>query len=83
MCDEYDFSRATRGNPYRQLVRRVTIETTGPDRVVQIKTVEVTVIVQPDGTVTFKLPPDIPPGEHQMTVLIQVEETPIPDRQSN
>jgi hypothetical protein len=83
MRDEYDFSRATRGNPYRQLVRRVTIETTGADRVVQIKTIEVIVIVEPDGTVTFKLPPEIPPGEHRMTVLIQIEETKVSDRASN
>jgi hypothetical protein len=91
MLDEYDFSRATRGNPFRELVRRVTIETTGaghavsPERyqVVQIKTVEVMVIVEPDGTVTFKLPPEILPGEHRMTVLIQVEETQMPDRSSN
>jgi hypothetical protein len=54
--------------------QRVTIETvSGPDRTVQIKTVEVIAIVNPGGTVTFKLPPEIPPGEHRMTVLIQVK----------
>jgi hypothetical protein len=84
MREEYDFSRATRGNPYRHLMQRVTIETvSGLDRTVQIKTVEVIAIVNPDGTVTFKLPPEIPPGEHRMTVLIQVEETQMPDRSSN
>jgi hypothetical protein len=84
MRDEYDFSRATRGNPYRQLMQRVTIETiSGSDLTVQIKTVEVIAIVNPDGTVMFKLPPEIPPGEHRMTVLIQVEETQTPDRSAH
>jgi hypothetical protein len=85
MRDEYDFSRATRGNSDRQLMKqRVTIETvSGSDRTVQIKTVEVTAIVNPARTVTFKLPPEIPPGEHRMTVLLQVESLADPEPVDN
>jgi hypothetical protein len=75
--EEYDFSRATRGNPYQRLGNRpVKIETAdGCDRSVSIKTIELTAIVAPNGTLTLQLPPDITPGEHHITLLIQEEPT--------
>ncbi len=85
MTDEYDFSRATRGNPYRdRLTRQVKIETeNGHDRNIQIKTVELTAIVAPDGTTTLQLPPDIQPGEHCITLLIQEAQASIQDSSTN
>jgi hypothetical protein len=76
MRSEYDFSRATRGNPYPHLAtRRATIETAdGTDRTIQIKTVELTATVAPDGTTTLQLPPQISPGQHRITLLIQEEQ---------
>jgi hypothetical protein len=76
MREEYDFSRATRGNPYQHLVKRpVKIETAdGSERNVQIKTIELTATVAPNGTLTLQLPPDITPGEHRITLLIQEEQ---------
>jgi hypothetical protein len=76
MLAEYDFSRATRGNPYKHLVdRHVKIETAdGENRTVQIQTVELTAIVAADGTTTLQLPSEITPGEHRITLLIQVEQ---------
>jgi hypothetical protein len=76
MRAEYDFSRATRGNPYKHLAdRHVKIETTdGDDRHIQIQTVELTAIIAADGTTTLQLPPEITPGEHRITLLIQVEQ---------
>ncbi len=76
MLEDYDFSRATRGNPYRdRLNRTVTIETTdGPAHVVQIKTVELIATIAEDGTTTLKLPPNITPGTHRITLLIQEEQ---------
>ncbi len=73
MHEEYDFSRATRGNPYQHLVKRpVTIETAdGSHHTVSIKTIELNAIVAPNGTLTLQLPPDITPGEHRITLLIQ------------
>ncbi len=75
MREEYDFSRATRGNPHQHLVKRlIKIETAdGNHHSVQIKTVELTAIVAPNGTLTLQLPPDITPGEHRITLLIQEE----------
>jgi hypothetical protein len=85
MLAEYDFSRATRGNPYRdRLTRQVKIETeNGRDRNIQLKTVELTAIVAPDGTTTLQLPPDIQPGEHRITLLIQEEQSSIQDSSAN
>jgi hypothetical protein len=73
MREEYDFSHATRGNPYQHLVKRpITIETTdGSHYSVSIKTIELTATVAPNGTLTLQLPPDITPGEHRITLLIQ------------
>lgn len=72
MLDEYDFSQAVRGNPYSRLTQSsIKIETKEGDRPVQIKTVEVLVTVTPDGKASLQLPPDITPGEHHMTLLIQ------------
>ena len=76
MLEEYDFSRATRGNPYTdRLNRTVTIEVAdGIDRTIQIKTVEITAIVAADGTTTLQFPPNITPGQHRITLLIQEEQ---------
>ena len=72
VLDEYDFSNAVRGNPYRPLNHSpIKIETSTGDREIQIKTVEVSATVATDGTVTLQLPPDITPGEHRITLLIQ------------
>jgi hypothetical protein len=72
MLDEYDFSQAVRGNPYGRLnPPKITIETPEGDRQVQIKTVEVIATVTAEGKVTLQLPPDIAPGEHYITLLIQ------------
>lgn len=72
MLDEYDFSKAVRGNPYKHLNHAPTrITTNTGDREIQIKTVEVSAIVATDGKVTLQLPPDITPGEHRITLLIQ------------
>ena len=77
MLDEYDFSQAVRGNPYRRLSQSsIKIETRVGDREVQIKTVEVLATVAPDGKVTLQLPLDITPGEHRITLLIQENLTP-------
>jgi len=35
-----------------------------------VKTIETTVIVTADGKVTLQLPPDIPPGEHKIVLVI-------------
>jgi hypothetical protein len=40
-----------------------------------MKTIETTVLVTPEGTVTLQLPEDIPPGEHRIVVVI--DEQPI------
>jgi hypothetical protein len=70
--DEYDFSQAVRGNPYGRLnPPRITIETQDGNRQVQIKTVEVLATVTAGGKVTLQLPPDIAPGKHHITLLIQ------------
>lgn len=72
LLDEYDFSHAVRRNPRPNLDRsRVRIETENGDIEVQIQTVEVKAIVDQNGRVTIQLPPEIAPGEYQMTLLIQ------------
>jgi hypothetical protein len=81
MLDEYDFSQAVRGNPLNQSSvishqssvnsPTVRIETENGDVDVRIITVEVKAIVDDNGRVTIQLPPDIDPGEYQMTLLIQ------------
>ena len=73
LLDEYDFSQARRGNLHQRppAQTKVRIETDADDREVQIKTVEVTAIVELDGKVTLQLPPDVTPGEHTITLLIQ------------
>jgi hypothetical protein len=72
LLDEYDFSQAIRRNSRPNLDRSaVRIETEKGDIEVQIKTVEVKAIVDNNGRVTIQLPPDIAPGEYQMTLLIQ------------
>ncbi|NJN58213.1 MAG: hypothetical protein HC879_12300 [Leptolyngbyaceae cyanobacterium SL_5_9] len=72
MLDEYDFSQAVRGNPDQPLTHsKVRVETSDGDRKVSIKTVEVQATVDSDGKVTIQLPPDITPGKHYMTLLIQ------------
>jgi hypothetical protein len=73
MREEYDFSHATRGNPYQHLVKRpITIETADSSHYsVSIKTIELTATVAPNGTLTLQLSADITLGEHRITLLIQ------------
>lgn len=53
----------------------VNIETAdGSHHSVQIKTIELTATITPNGTLTLQLPPDITPGEHRITLLIQTEQ---------
>ena len=40
-----------------------------------MKTITATAIVTPDGKITLQLPPDIPPGEHQ--VVLVIDEQPV------
>jgi hypothetical protein len=40
-----------------------------------MKTIETTAIVTPESTVTMQVPPDIPPGEHR--VVLVIDEQPI------
>lgn len=72
MLAEYDFSHAVRGN-FRQPLDslRAKIRTQTGDRQVVIKTIEVLAVVNSNGEVTLKLPSDISPGEHHITVLIE------------
>lgn len=35
-----------------------------------MKTITATAIVTPDGKITLQLPPDIPPGAHQVVLVI-------------
>lgn len=77
MLDEYDFSKAVRSNPYRHLNQSpIKIKSSTGGQEIQIKTVEVSAIVAPDGKVTLQLPSDITPGEHRITLLIQENLTP-------
>jgi hypothetical protein len=79
---EFPFDRARRVTPeehqrFKVMVAnpQVKIETAdGDDRQIQIQTVELTAIVAPDGTTTLQLPPEITPGEHRITLLIQIEQ---------
>jgi len=72
MLDEYDFSHAVRGNPRQWLNSlRVKIEAQTGDRQVVIRTVEVVAVVNASGEVTLQLPPNISPGEHHITLLIE------------
>ncbi|MFB2980580.1 hypothetical protein [Microseira sp. BLCC-F43] len=41
-----------------------------------MKAIATTVIVTADGKITLQLPPDIPPGEHQ--VVLVIDEQPAP-----
>ncbi len=36
-----------------------------------MKTIETTAIVAPDGTLTARVPPDVPPGEHRVVLVIE------------
>jgi hypothetical protein len=38
-----------------------------------VKAIEATVTVTTDGKITIQLPPDIPPGEHQIVLVIDEE----------
>ena len=35
-----------------------------------MKTIETTASVTPDGTLTARVPPEVPPGEHRVVVVI-------------
>lgn len=45
-----------------------------------MKTIETTVTVTEDGKLIMQLPPDIPPGEHQIVLVI--DEKPAPEKSS-
>ncbi len=45
-----------------------------------MKTIETTVTVTEDGKLTVQLPSDIPPGEHQIVLVI--DEKPVPEKSS-
>jgi hypothetical protein len=46
-----------------------------------MRTVTATAIVHPDHTLTVPVPPDVPPGVHEVVVVIQEEaRRPQPDR---
>ena len=36
-----------------------------------MRTLEITLTVQPDGTATLELPPDVLPGEHRAVLVIE------------
>jgi hypothetical protein len=38
-----------------------------------MKTIETTATVSPEGTLTVRVPPDIPPGEHRVVLVIEKE----------
>jgi hypothetical protein len=40
-----------------------------------MKTIETTATVSADGTLTAPVPPDIPPGEHRVVLVIEEEPT--------
>jgi hypothetical protein len=65
---EFPFDRARRVTPEEHQRFKAMVER-------QIQTVELTAIVSPDGTTTLQLPPEITPGEHPMTLLIQTEQS--------
>jgi hypothetical protein len=39
----------------------------------RMRTIEVTVTVTPDGTLTAQAPPDVPPGEHLAVLVVDVD----------
>lgn len=45
-----------------------------------MKTIEITATVTEDGKLTVQLPSDIPPGEHQIVLVI--DEKPVPEKSS-
>jgi hypothetical protein len=55
------------------------MQTRTGDREVQIKTVEVLATVAADGQVVLQLPPEITPGNHRITLLIEENLTPSHD----
>lgn len=44
-----------------------------------MRTLEITLTVQPDGTATLELPPDVLPGEHRAVLVIE-ESAQVADR---
>jgi hypothetical protein len=41
-----------------------------------LRTIETTATVSPDGTLTARVPPEVPPGEHRVVLTIQEELAP-------
>src|SRR6266542_5848192 len=41
----------------------------------QMKTIEATATISPDGTLTVHVPPEVPPGEHRVVVVIEEQST--------
>jgi len=38
-----------------------------------VRTIETTATVGPDGTLTARVPPEVPPGQHRVVVVIEEE----------
>ncbi len=45
-----------------------------------MRTIEATAVVTAEGTLTVRVPPDIPPGEHQVVIMIGDAPAPAPAR---
>lgn len=45
-----------------------------------MRTIETTASVAPDGTLTAQVPPEVPPGEHAVVIVIAEELTPETER---
>ena len=43
-----------------------------------LRTIEATAVVTAEGTLTVRVPPDIPPGEHQVVITIGDAPAPAP-----
>jgi hypothetical protein len=47
-----------------------------------MKTIETTATVSSEGTLTARVPPDIPPGEHRVVLVIEEQLRPVEPRPS-
>jgi hypothetical protein len=45
-----------------------------------MKTIETTATVSVEGTLTVRVPPDIPPGEHRVVLVIEEQPSPVEQR---
>ena len=44
-----------------------------------MRTIETTAVIEPDGKLILQLPPDIPPGEHRIVLVIDETAVSLPD----